>query len=103
VTNNTSMVSRKLSRVDVGFSRRLPGADMLLTCQQVREEGQKILYSMTHFTTQWSVDGFLPLRRFDWDNSTHLVQSIDLQISSVLINLTPGLGQKVLLSHQRNA
>lgn len=49
--NNTSMVARKLSRVELGFSRRLTGVDILLTYQQVREEGQEILYSMTHFTT----------------------------------------------------
>jgi hypothetical protein len=82
---NTAMVPQRNSQVHVGMPTYLPGSNLLAMCKKIREEGRVFLFGKVHFTTQYSNDGFVALRHFNWHKtSMALVESLDLHTSTIL-------------------
>ena len=60
---------------------------MLATCRRIRDEGSVYLFRTVHFTTQFSINGFIALRRFNWHATTMaMLESLDIYTASIFSN-----------------
>jgi hypothetical protein len=83
--SNTTVASRMISQLNIGFSPCLPGAGMLLACKKFRAKGKDFKYSHIHFSTKFTRDSVASLHHFRFGTSQHLIEFIDLQSDSIIL------------------
>ena len=83
----TDIAPRRSIQTHVGISYHLPGSSLLATCRKIPDEGSVYLFRTVHFTTQFSINGFIALQRFNWHATTIAMhQSLDVHSTSIVLN-----------------